>query len=140
MSHLEYYNTLVNINNLYYDSHKNLIKKIAKELGHEDKVEHLLKKYLDKQDFKTKKDPNRPKRPKSAFLLYCDVERPKLIDKQKKKLKDGDKFNLGDVQKQLGKLWKTLKSDVKKEYIDKCECIKEQYYDQISEYESKLDE
>ena len=39
-----------------------------------------------------KKDPQCPKRPKSAFLLFCDDERPKLIEKQKKSLKQGEKF------------------------------------------------
>ena len=85
------------------------------------------------------KDPNKPKRPKSAFLLYCDVERPKLIEKQKKALKKGEKLpNLGDIQKKLGELWKGLKDDKKKVFIDR-ETIKETYYDEMSEYETKLE-
>ena len=38
-------------------------------------------------------------------MLYCDVHRPKLMDKQKK---DGGKVNIGEVAKELGKMWKAL--------------------------------
>ena len=76
------------INNTIYDSHKSLVHKIVKEMGGDDsKAVELVKKYLDKLDIKAKKDPNKPKRPKSAFLLYCDDERPKLIKKKKVSLK-----------------------------------------------------
>ena len=139
MSHLNYYNNLVSVNKLFYESHKSIIEKVLKDVGKEDQCEAMLKKYLDKQDLKMKKDPNKPKRPKSAFLLYCDEERPKLIEKQKKNLKKGEKFNLGDIQKKLGQLWKALKDDKKKVFIDQCETIKETYYDQMSEYETKLE-
>ena len=86
-----------------------------------------------------KSDPNKPKRPKSAFLLFCDDERPKLIEKQKKNLKSGEKFNLGDIQKKLGHQWGKLTDDKKKKYNDECEIHKETYFDKMSEYESQLD-
>jgi hypothetical protein len=139
MSHLAYYNNTVILNNLFYDSHKNLIMKVLKDLNREDKVDDLVKKYLDKPDLKMKKDPNKPKRPKSAFLLYCDDERQKLIDKQKKSLKGEDKFNLGIIQKKLGEQWKNLVDEKKQKYLLNCESIKETYYDKMSEYESSLD-
>ena len=34
---------------------------------------------------KAPKDPNKPKRAKSAFMFYCDKHRPKLIEAQKEK-------------------------------------------------------
>ena len=139
MSHLAYYNNIEILNNLFYDSHKNLIMKVLKDLNREDKVDDLVKKYLDKPDLKMKKDPNKPKRPKSAFLLYCDDERQKLIDKQKKSLKGEDKFNLGIIQKKLGEQWKNLVDEKKQKYLLNCESIKETYYDKMSEYESSLD-
>jgi len=139
MSHLAYYNNAVSLNNIFYDSHKTLIEKILKEVGQEDKLDSLVKKYLDKPDLKMKKDPDKPKRPKSAFLLYCDDERQKLIDKQKKGLKKDEKFNLGIIQKKLGEQWKGLNQDKKNKYIVQCESIKETYYDKMEEYESTLD-
>ena len=99
----------------------------------------MVKKYLDKPDLKMKSDPNKPKRPKSAFLLFCDDERPKLIEKQKKNLKSGEKFNLGDIQKKLGTQWGKLTDDKKKKYNDECETHKETYFDKMSEYESQLE-
>merc|ERR1711998_672492 len=98
MAHLNYYNMNVLLNETIYNSHKDLIEKVVKEMnGSSDKVEELVKKYLDKPDLKAKKDPNKPKKPKSSFLLFCDEERSKLIEKEKKGLKKGEKFNLGAV-------------------------------------------
>merc|ERR1712010_284400 len=108
MAHLAYHNMTVLINNTVYDSHKDLIQKVVKEMGGDSaKTDELVKKFLDKADLKAKKDPNKPKRPKSGFLLFCDDERQKLIEKEKKNLKGG-KFSLGVVQKKLGELWKKL--------------------------------
>ena len=139
MSHLSYYNNSVTINDLFYTSHKELIEKICKECNSTDKVDELVKKYLDKPDLKAKKDPNKPKRPKSAFLLFCDQERKKLIDKEKKNLKKGDKFNLGVVQKKLGEMWNKLPSDKKKQFEEETEKNKELYYDKMTEYETSLE-
>ena len=128
------------INNTIYDSHKNLVHKIVKEMGGDDsKAVELVKKYLDKLDIKAKKDPNKPKRPKSAFLLYCDDERPKLIEKEKSKLKKGQKFSLGVVQKKLGELWSKLPDKDKQKYTEQTEKDKESYYDKITEYETMLE-
>ena len=85
------------------------------------------------------KDPNKPKRPKSAFLLFCDQERKKLIDKEKKNLKKGDKFNLGVVQKKIGDMWNKQSSDKKKQFEEETEKNKELYYDKMTEYETSLE-
>ncbi len=139
MNHLAYYNNVVSLNNLFYDSHKMLVEKVCKELNADDKVDELVKKLLDKPDMKPKRDPNRPKRPKSAFLLFCDDERPKLIEKQKKSLKGDEKFNLGVVQKKLGEAWGKLAKEKKEKYETLSEKGKESYFDELSEYESTLE-
>ena len=139
MSHLVYYNNLVSVNEIFFSSHKSLIQRVCKELGQEDKASELVSKLLDKPDWKAKKDPNKPKRPKSAFLLYCDDERSKLIEKEKKSLKGGEKFNLGVIQKKLGQNWKKLSSDKKQKYDELHEKCKEQYFDDITEYETQLE-
>jgi hypothetical protein len=130
---------MVSVNNMFYESHKTIIEKVLKDLGQSDKTDEMVKKYLDKPDLKMKSDPNKPKRPKSAFLLFCDDERPKLIEKQKKNLKNVEKFNLGDIQKKLGTQWGKLSDDKKKKYNDECEVHKETYFDKMSEYESQLE-
>lgn len=140
MAHLQYHNMNVLLNDTVYKSHKTLIEKVVKDMGgNDEQAKDLVKKYLDKPDLKAKKDPNKPKRPKSAFLLFCDDEREKLIDKEKKALKKGEKFNLGAVQKKLGEQWKNLPNKKKQEYTEKTEKEKEEYYDKISEYETSLE-
>merc|ERR1712100_623799 len=80
-------NMTVLINNTVYESHKDLVEKVVKEMGGDSaKADELVKKLLDKPDLKAKKDPNKPKRPKSAFLIFCDDERAKLIEKRKNHL------------------------------------------------------
>ena len=140
MAHLAYHNMTVLINNTVYDSHKDLIEKVVKEMGGDSaKTDELVKKLLDKPDLKAKKDPNKPKRPKSGFLLFCDDERQKLIEKEKKALKKGEKFSLGIVQKKLGDLWKKLPEAKRKKYEEQTEKEKEEYYDKITEYETSLE-
>lgn len=140
MAHLAYHNMTVLINNTVYESHKDLVEKVVKEMGGDsDKATELVKKLLDKPDLKAKKDPNKPKRPKSAFLMFCDDERAKLIEKEKKGLKNGEKFSLGVVQKKLGELWKKLSDAKKKKYEEETEKEKEAYYDKITEYETSLE-
>ena len=140
MAHLQYHNMTVLLNDTIFNSHKDLIEKVVKDMnGTSEKAEELVKKYLDKTELKAKKDPNKPKRPKSGFLLFCDDERCKLIEKEKKNLKKGQKFNLGVVQKKLGESWKKLSDSKKQEYFDKTEKEKEEYYDKLSEYETSLE-
>ena len=140
MAHLAYHNMTVLINNTVFDSHKDLIEKVVKEMGGDSaKADELVKKLLDKPDLKAKKDPNKPKRPKSGFLLFCDDERQKLIEKEKKALKKGEKWSLGIVQKKLGDLWKKLPEAKRKKYEEQTEKEKEEYYDKITEYETSLE-
>lgn len=140
MAHLAYHNMTVLINDTVFKSHKDLIGKVVKEMGGDSaKVDELVKKLLDKTELKAKKDPNKPKRPKSAFLLFCDDERAKLIEKEKKGLKGDAKFSLGVVQKKLGELWKKLPDAKKKKYEEETEKVKEAYYDKITEYETSLE-
>ena len=140
MAHLVYHNMTVSINDALFSSHKDLIEKIVKEMGGDKvKVDELISKYLDKTDLKAKKDPNKPKRPKSGFLLYCDDERAKLIDKKKKALKKGEKFSLGIVQKKLGEMWRKIPEIKKNKYLEQTEKEKEAYYDKITEYETSLE-
>ena len=101
MSHLTYYNNCVELNSLFYNSHKQLIERLCKDLNVSEQKDDLIKKYLDKPDMKAKKDPNKPKRPKSAFLLFCDDERQKLIEKEKKVVFEDDYSNYLEVASEI---------------------------------------
>merc|ERR1711907_30043 len=98
MAHLEYYNNIVGINDMIYDSHKLLLEKITMELGQYDKFDELCEKFLDQPKLKAKVDKNAPKKAKSAFMLFCDNHREEIMKevkkqnkKKKKKLKPGKK-------------------------------------------------
>jgi hypothetical protein len=50
---------------------------------------------------KQKKDPNAPKRPQSAFLLFSNSERANVRA-------DNPEFKLADIGRELGVRWKAL--------------------------------
>jgi len=103
------------------------------ELGATDRIEELSQKYLgEKLKIKAPKDPNKPKRSKSGFMFYCDEHRPPLLAKAKEK----GKVNIGDISKELGKMWKKLKS--KNKYDKLAAADKERYEKEISEYNESL--
>ena len=121
------------LNDLWYESHASLLKKLCMEFGESEKIEEMLEKYLGpKMKIKAPKDPNKPKRSKSGFMFYCDEHRPTLLAKAKK----NGKVNIGDISKELGKMWKKLKS--KSKYDKLAASDKERYEKEISEYNESL--
>ena len=46
MTSREYYNSIVAINDIFYESHKILIEKVCIELEQTDKVDELIEKFL----------------------------------------------------------------------------------------------
>ena len=88
----------------------------------------------EKMKMKAKKNKNLPKKPKSAYFFYCDEKRPALLEKAKKK---GGKVNIGAVAKELGDMWKKLKSDKKKKYETLNAKDKERYEKEMAEYTQK---
>ena len=100
---MEFHNSTVSLNNHFYDSHKNLIMNLCIEFGASDRIGELTDKFLGKKvKMKAMKDPDRPKRAKSAFFYFCEKHRPKLMNQYKKK---GEKVNIGEVTKKLGLMW-----------------------------------
>ena len=104
-SSLEYYNNIVTINDLFYDSHKTIIEKICIELDQTDKVDELIEKYLDNTfKLKPKRDPNKPKRPKNSYTYFCKEYREQLKQKNPEMLfKDVNKPSL-----RLQNIWNTI--------------------------------
>ena len=86
MSQLMFHNNSVALNDLWYESHASVIRRVCIELNQTDKSNELLEKILgQKMKMKAQKDPNKPKRSKTAFLHFCDAKRGTLMDKYKKK-------------------------------------------------------
>ena len=77
------------------------------------------------------KDPNRPKRAKTAYLCFCNDKRPALIAKMRAKK---EKINVGNIQKKLGKIWGTMTDEDKKSYVKLSDADKERYKEEMEEY------
>ena len=135
MSSFMFHNNTASLNDLFYESHASVLKMVAMELGASDKIPELLEKILGpKLKIKAPKDPNKPKRAKTAFMYYCEQHRPALLEKEKKK---GVKVNIGNIAKALGKSWKKLKDGDKSKWNALALADKERYEKEIAEYNEK---
>eukprot|EP01124_Arcella_intermedia_P020115 TRINITY_DN2762_c0_g1_i4.p1 TRINITY_DN2762_c0_g1~~TRINITY_DN2762_c0_g1_i4.p1 ORF type:complete len:287 (+),score=74.76 TRINITY_DN2762_c0_g1_i4:2-862(+) len=76
---------------------------------------------------KMKRDPNAPKKPKSAFLLFSLQERPKVITTQ-----PGLKFSA--IAQEIGRRWKALSAADKKVYFDLQQQEKTKYTQDLAAY------
>ena len=124
------------LNTMFYESHKSVVQRVCMALGHVDKTQEMLDLVLgDKVKIKFKKDPNKPKKPKSGFLFFCDDHRPKMIETQKKK---GKKVVIGDIAKELGKKWKKLSDVQRAKYNSFNEKDKERYSKELESYNTKI--
>ena len=129
MDTLPFHNNTAVINELWYDSHRNLIVKIATELDAVDQIDSLVDKFLGKaMKMKKFKDPKRPKRPKTSYLYFCDEQRP-IVKSQH------PEFKVGEIMKELGKMWKELSQDGKTKYNELYEKDKARYEEELEEYE-----
>ena len=134
MSLLFYNNTVSQYDN-WYESHASLLRSVCLELGHSDKINELMEKFVgEKIKMKSKKNKNLPKKAKSAYFFYCDEKRPALLEKEKKK---GGKVNIGTVAKELGAMWQKLSAEKKKKYEKMNLKDKERYDKEMAEFTQK---
>ncbi|EGV91760.1 hypothetical protein I79_006916 [Cricetulus griseus] len=75
------------------------------------------------------KDPNAPKRPPSAFFLFCSEYRPKT--------KGHPGLSIGDVAKKLGETWSNTAADDKQPCEKKAAKLKEKCKKDIAAYRAK---
>ena len=93
---------------------------------------NLLISILEKPlKLKKLKDPAMPKRTRSAFFYFCDEQRPREMDKVRKK---GEKVNIGNIAKKLGSIWKSLSSEEREKYIVLNKKDKVRYQDEMEVY------
>ncbi|KAG0246607.1 high mobility group box domain-containing protein [Mortierella sp. GBAus27b] len=83
-----------------------------------------------KKKRKTKKDPNAPKAPMSAYLLFCEEYREKV------KSQNPDK-SFGELGRILGEMWRSFDEDKKAPYVAKHEKTKAKYVVEKAAYEAK---
>ncbi|KAJ2826156.1 ccr4 associated factor [Coemansia furcata] len=77
------------------------------------------------------KDPNAPKRPANAFVLYCQDERPSIKSA-------GTDLTSGDLTRALALTWKGLPQDEKQKYYDLYEREMGRYNQEFARYKSTL--
>jgi len=132
MANIRFHNDTKALNHLWYESHKNLLTSLCIEFGKTDQIDDMVKKFLcEPVKMKVLKDPNKPKRAKSAYLFYCDDHRQKILDTMRKKKK---KVNIADVSKQLGAKWKGLSDAAKAPYEAKAQADRERYQEEMEQY------
>ncbi len=132
MANIRFHNDTKALNHLWYESHKNLLTSLCIEFGKTDQIDDMVKKFLcEPVKMKALKDPNKPKRAKSAYLFYCDDHRQKILDTMRKKKK---KVNIADVSKQLGAKWKGLSDAAKAPYEAKAQADRDRYQEEMEQY------
>ncbi|KAH0506028.1 High mobility group protein B1 [Microtus ochrogaster] len=88
------------------------------------------KKCSERGDQKEVQGPNAPKRPPSAFFLFCSEYRPKIKGEH-------PGLSIGDVAKKLGVMWNITAADDKQPYEKKAAKLKEKYEKDIAAYRAK---
>ncbi|XP_028832101.1 high mobility group protein B2a [Denticeps clupeoides] len=107
------------------------------EMAKNDKVRYdrEMKSYIptsskSSKKAKKQKDPNAPKRPPSAFFLFCSDHRPKVKG-------ENPGITIGEIAKKMGEMWSKLGSKEKTPYEQKAQKLKEKYDKDIAAYRAK---
>ncbi|KAM3875590.1 high mobility group-T protein-like [Diretmus argenteus] len=104
------------------------------DMAKQDKVryEREMTSYIPPKGQKKKrfKDPNAPKRPPSAFFLFCADFRPKVKT-------ECPGLSIGDTAKKLGEMWNRSAAEDKQPYEKRAAKLKEKYDKDIIAYRTK---
>lgn len=104
------------------------------DMAKQDKVryEREMQSYIPPKGQKKKrfKDPNAPKRPPSAFFLFCADFRNKIKE-------ENPGFTIGDTAKKLGEMWNNYAAEEKQPYEKKAAKLKEKYDKDVVSYRTK---
>ncbi|OLY78734.1 High mobility group-T protein [Smittium mucronatum] len=94
--------------------------------GYEEQITHSEAPTSERKK-RAERDPNAPKRPANAFVMYCQEER------LNSKNTSSDTTN-SEISKQMNSKWKELSALEKKKYYDKYEDLKNEYNKNMSQY------
>ena len=86
-----------------------------------------------KKRAKKVRDPNLPKRPKNAFMLFTDSVREEVKAGLIEASPDG-KIRVSDVSKECGARWKALPDDEKQPFLDANAAAKTEYEKAMEDY------
>jgi len=105
------------------------------DMAKNDKVRYdsEMKTYIPpkgSKPMKKKKDPNAPKRPPSAFFVFCSEHRPRIKE-------ENPGIAIGDIAKKLGELWSKQTDKDKAPFAAKASKLKEKYEKDVAAYRAK---
>ncbi|XP_061658337.1 high mobility group protein B1a [Syngnathoides biaculeatus] len=104
------------------------------DLAKQDKAryEREMMNYVPARGGKNKKfkDPNAPKRPPSAFFIFCSEYRPKVKG-------ETPGLTIGDVAKKLGEMWNRTSAESRVPFEKKADKLKEKYKKDVAAYRAK---
>lgn len=124
---MEFHNNVGSLVKAVKKSHEDVIRAVCEELGEQDRADELIARLLDTKytSVKAKKDPNRVKRPKSAYLFFCAEKRQKVQQENPDK-------KMGDVSKILGGMWRELDEEARAPYVKMHEVDIDRYDEHIA--------
>ena len=129
-----FHNQTADMNHLWFESHKTLVMNMCIEFNAVERLDELTKKFLGiPLKLKKLKDPDKPKRTRSAFFYFSEEQRPRLMDKVRK---GGGKVNIGTISKQLGSMWKALSPKKREKYDTLNKKDKSRYQDEMEVYKN----
>ncbi|XP_076584226.1 high mobility group protein B2a [Chaetodon auriga] len=105
------------------------------DLAKNDKIRYdqEMKSYVPPKGAKQgkkKKDPNAPKRPPSAFFVFCSDHRPRIKE-------ENPGISIGEIAKKLGELWSAQSPKDKAPYAAKAAKLKEKYEKDVAAYRAR---
>lgn len=102
-------------------------RSISLEASNEQKKQSITPKRTKQ------KDPNGPKRPTNAYLIFCDLEKEKI----KKELESKTPGVTSDLSKALTEAWKSLDGEGRKPYYSLYEEDKGRYQRELDAYQKR---
>lgn len=123
----------------YYDEKsKQLMLQYKKELQsykdqNPDWEEHMAGKPDGKKVKKIKKDPNEPKRPSSAYILFGNSRREMLK-------KENENLSAKEIMTEIGAMWQAASDEEKAPFIEKAKELQEQFKIDMEDYKTNLDQ
>ena len=99
-------------------------KAAAKQKEKEDKVAAAAAKKAEKEAAKAEKAA-KPKKPPSAYLLFCKDTRPAVVEFLTAKLENDDKLSQTHVMTELGSRWHALSETDKAVWNEKAKVVAE---------------
>jgi len=122
----------------------NIKNYILSFLSKQEKLEDIIKSWQSKSnqfnliemikrtmEEKSKgKDPNAPKRPRTAYIFFCNDKRPKVREAN-------PNMRMTEVTNELGKMWKNLKESKRQKYLEQAQKDRERYTSEMNQYKPK---